>query len=201
MVEVTIMIIWNSYTAIIRIMLIAITLYYLLKRDFKKIKSTVLVIALTFLPPLLDYFFDLRIDPVGGILYDTVIVVSLYLGSTLGFYDRYAWWDRMLHLLAGAAFVSLGIAMADKVNDIGRFGILLFSFTLSNTLHIFWEVAEYIVDYFFHSNAQRWQKHHPTNGHQPQNAPQPPGLVDTMNDFIFCLLGAGIACCIWWFAL
>lgn len=98
MAEVTIMIIWNSYTTIIRIILIALTLYYLLKRDFKKMKATVLVIALTFLPTLLNYFFGLRIDPVGSILYETVIVVSLYLGSTLGFYDRYAWRDRMLHI-------------------------------------------------------------------------------------------------------
>lgn len=195
------MIVWKFYVSIIRFALSALTLYYLFKRDFKKTKAVILVLVLTFVPALLDYFFNIKLDPVGGILYDTVIVMSLYLGSTLGFYDRFAWWDRVLHLLAGSAFISLGISMTNRIDDIGKFGILLFSFTLSNTLHIIWEVAEYAVDYFFHSNAQRWQNHHPTNGHQSENALQPPGLSDTMNDFIFCFIGSGMACVIWWFFL
>ena len=119
----------------IRIILTVLAFYHFFRRDFKKLWAAVLVLALTFVLALIDKFFGLRADPVGNFLYITVIVMSLYLGSGLKYYDRWSWWDRLIHFLCGVMFVSFGIPLAAKMGIIGRMAVLFFCFTLSTALH------------------------------------------------------------------
>lgn len=191
----------DIYINLIRLLFIILTIYYLFKRDFKKIKATIVVFVLSFLLSFLDRFFNLQIDLLGKILYFLIISMSVYLGGALKFYDKYAWWDRVLHFLSGVLFVSFGIAMANKMEISTILGTLFFSFTLSTALHAIWEVGEYIIDRFAHTDHQRWQKHNDTNNHLSEKAIQPAGLVDTMNDIIVCMVGTIIACFVWWFIL
>lgn len=189
------------YSNIIRIAFIILTLYYIFRHDFKKLKSSVIVFALTFVPSVLEKALGVRTDIFGNILYFTVIVMSLYLGSELKFYDRYAWWDRILHFMCGIMFVSFGIPLARKMGITSRLWILFSCITLSTTLHALWEIAEYIVDAAAHTDHQRWQQHSQTHNHLPPKSVQPAGLVDTMNDIIICLIGTAAACAVWWFIL
>ena len=138
---------------------------------------------------------------VSSFLYYGILLMTLYMGSSLCFYDKYSWWDRLVHFLSGISFVGFGIALAALDSDIILAGILLFSFTFSITLHAFWEVFEYISDCMTHGNAQRWQKRHDSNNHVSKDAIQPAGLVDTMNDLICCMVGAALAVFVWWFVL
>lgn len=185
----------------IRIILTVLAFYHFFRRDFKKLWAAVLVLALTFVLALIDKFFGLRADPVGNFLYITVIVMSLYLGSGLKYYDRWSWWDRLIHFLCGVMFVSFGIPLAAKMGIIGRMAVLFFCFTLSTTLHALWETAEYVVDTLAHTDHQRWQKHALTHNHHSPKSPQPAGLADTMNDIIICMAGTLAACSVWWFLL
>lgn len=134
-------------------------------------------------------------------MYIALIVMTVYLGSSLKFYDKYYWWDMLIHFISGITFVSFGITLTDKVENLSNFHILLFCFTFSITLHVIWEVLEYISDSIFHTDHQRWQKISPSNNHASETAIQPAGLVDTMNDTIICIIGTVISCIIWWFVL
>lgn len=189
------------FIQIIRIILIVMTGYYVYKHNYKVILPAIAVFLLTFLLFLLNKVFHLTIDTFGSILYIVVIFMSLFLGSALRLYDRYAWWDRVIHFLSGVVFISFGIAILNRAGDLGKFSILFFSFAFSNTLHIWWEIGEYISDYFFHTDHQRWQKHNKTVNHLPKNAIQPAGLVDTMNDILLCNAGSIAACVVWWFIM
>lgn len=191
----------NTYSNIIRIVFIILTAYYIFRRDFKRLRSAVIVFVLTFVPAFLDKMFSLKADILGNILYYTIIVMSIYLGSELKFYDRYIWWDRVLHFMCGIMFVSFGIPLAYKIGITSRLWILFFCITLSTTLHTLWEIAEYIVDVIAHTDHQRWQKYSDTHNHLSPKAAQPAGLVDTMNDIIICLIGTAAACAVWWFIL
>lgn len=189
------------YTNIIRIIFIALTIYYIVKHDFKKTKSTIIVFMFTFVPILLDKIFSIKADLFGNILYFTIIVMSIYLGSELKFYDKFVWWDRTLHFLCGIMFVSFGIPLAEKIGIVNKAGILFSCFTLSSTLHVLWEIAEYIADSIVHTDHQRWQKRCKTRNHLSPKAIQPAGLVDTMNDIIICMTGTLAACTVWWFII
>lgn len=183
---------------IFRVTLLLLTMYHLLKRAYKIAKAPAFVCILTFLPALLYQLFGMETDTLSILIYDVITVMSIYLGSALGFYDRYKWWDRITHFLSGFAFVGFGMAAANLVPDLAKGAVLSFGFTFSVTLHAFWEVLEYLADCITHGNAQRWQKIHNSVNHVSPDAIQPAGLVDTMNDLICCLCGGALAVIGWW---
>lgn len=191
----------NLYINLVRIILIILSAYHIKKRNLKAILSAAAVVGLTFLPYALERVMDIQLDFLGRVLYIAIIVMSVYLGSSLKYYDKYYWWDIVIHFLSGIVFVSFGIALSKKAANLSSFSILLFSFTLSVTLHVIWEVLEYIVDCMFHTDNQRWQKVSASNNHVSESAIQPAGLVDTMNDTLICIAGTAVSCVIWWFVL
>lgn len=193
--------IMKLFQLVFRCLSIAIALYYLIKQKYKIMGSLILVFTLSFLPEVSDWLMGIVIDPISAIIYLIILFMALYLGSCLGYYDRYWWWDRTIHFLSGVGFTGLGAAIVKTNADFKKAIILLFGFTFSVTLHVIWEVLEYISDCLTHGNAQRWQKIHASVNHVSEKAIQPAGLVDTMNDTICCMIGAGLASIIWWFIL
>jgi hypothetical protein len=186
---------------IFRCALFALAVYHVFKREFKLMKSVILVFALSFLPQILNAVFQIRIDAFSIFVYFIIIFMALYLGGSHRFYDKYKWWDRAIHFLSGVGFTGFGIAFASASSGTIKLVILFFGFTFSLTLHVFWEVLEYISDCISHGNAQRWQKVHASHNHVSEKALQPAGLVDTMNDAICCIVGAGLSVLVWWFII
>lgn len=188
------------YTNLVRVSIVIITVTQLFKHNYKKLTPAIISIALTFLPWLLS-LIHVQIDILTGFLFQTVIFMAVYLGSGFRYYDLYPWWDRVIHFLSGILFFGFGVSLAEKAPDAGFVGTLVFSFTLSLALHVIWEVLEFLCDSIFHTDHQHWQKNSPIINHQPENAIQPPGLVDTMNDSISSMIGTISACIGWWIYL
>lgn len=191
----------DIYEIVFWCILIVLGIYHIFKRQLKVVISVVITSVLSFLSFFLDKIFHIKIDSFSNLIYLVVIFMALYLGGSLKFYDKYKYWDRYIHTLSGIGFVGFGIAIVDSNSDIKRFGILLFGFTFSITIHALWEVLEYISDCLFRGNAQRWQINHNSVNHVSKKAIQPAGLVDTMNDMICCIIGSILAIIAWWFIL
>lgn len=187
----------DIYVNLIRVLAVAIAVVQICKHDYKKILPAALLVAITFVPWLFG-LFDIKLNMVVRLLLPTVAYMSILLGSALRYYDRYAWWDRVVHFLSGLLFFSLGISLTQKAPGLSLAGVLLFSFCLSLAMHDIWEVSEFLVDSIFHTDHQHWQKHSKVINHQPDKAMQPPGLVDTMMDTIVGIIGAIVACFGWW---
>ena len=181
--------------------MIVLTVFHIYKREYKPLISTGIVFALTYLPRFLDGVLAVQMDLLGNVLYVAIIVMAIYLGSARGFYNKFSWWDRLIHLLSGITFVSFGIAISVRAGIQNPLHILFFSLTLSISLHVAWEVLEYVYDCLFHADNQRWQKVSASNNHLSPSAIQPAGLVDTMNDTILCIVSAFLSCAAWWFLL
>lgn len=192
---------YSLFENMFRWILLILIVYYICKRNYKVMKAVVLVLLLSFLPALLQNLVRINTDAFSRAVYCLVLFMALYLGSSLGFYDRYKWWDRVVHFLSGVGFVGFGMAVTGLNTGIAAGGMLLFGFTFSITLHVFWEVLEYWNDCLTRGNAQRWQKIHDSRNHVSEQAIQPAGLVDTMNDLICCIAGALLAVMIWWMVL
>jgi len=131
----------------------------------------------------------------------TLIIMSFILGVAFKFYDKFFWWDKLIHFLSGITFVCVGIDLYKKIDNLSNVYIILFSFTLSITINTIWEVIEYTLDCFFNTDNQRWQKKHKTINHLNHKNKQPAGLIDTMNDTILCMISSLITCVIWFFIL
>ncbi len=188
------------YTNFIRVILVVISVFQLFKRHYKKLAPATIMMLFTFVPWLIS-LLHFQINTLTIFLFLTVTFMATYLGSGFRFYDIYSWWDRIVHFLSGILFFSLGISLAKKEPDVSLISTLVFSFALSLALHQVWEILEFLGDSFFHMDSQHWQKHSKVVNHQPEEAIQPPGLVDTMVDTIAGIIGAILACIGWWIYL
>jgi len=187
-----------SYETFFACILAVLAVYHCCRREYKIAGSAASVLVLSFLPDGLNIIFHINVDDFSRFIYLVILFMALYLGSSLRFYDKYKWWDRSIHFLTGVGFVGFGTAIAGLSPGITRFVLLFFGFTFSVTLHVIWELLEYLSDCILHSNAQRWQMIHDSNNHQSEQAVQPAGLVDTMNDLICCLVGAALMIAFCW---
>ena len=104
---------------------------------------------------------------------------TLFLGEACGFYERFWFWDVLLH--AGSA-IGLGLVgtvlilyliRADKLRT-APVTAAIFAFCFAVTFGVFWEIFEFGIDWFFHLNMQK------------------SGLVDTMVDLMVNCVGAAI---------
>lgn len=134
-------------------------------------------LALTFLPAVVEKKIRLSLPMEFEFLFVIFVYAAVFLGEAHDFYNRYWWWDVMLHTVSGVNLGFMGFVIlfslrsGDKVRA-SAFLIAVFSFTFSLALGALWEIYEYGMDCLFGLNMQK------------------SGLVDTMWDLIVDSLGA-----------
>jgi hypothetical protein len=127
-------------------------------------------------------FFSLLIS---GFLYATLI-----LGQVENYYQKFWWWDVMLHSGSGIAFGLIGLVVILIFFRRGKvaanpFILCLFAFCFALSIGLLWEVFEFSGDQLFHTNMQQRQT----------------GVQDTMKDEIMDTIGALIGSAIGYFYL
>lgn len=121
------------------------------------------------------------------------IIASLLLGGVFHFYDRFWWWDDMLHGLSGVMFVLIGLALAEAGYAQRRtrtWFVILFAFCLALAIGVIWEIIEFSSDTFFHTALQQWDM--PPQAIVMGKSYQGMGLRDTMSDLINATIGATV---------
>jgi len=106
---------------------------------------------------------------------------SLFLGSSVGFYNRFWWWDILLHGISAVLLGIVGLLLVWILNhnekiemSLNPLFICFFSFSFAVAIGALWEIYEFTIDSFFGANMQK------------------SGLVDTMWDLIIDVTGAFI---------
>jgi len=105
---------------------------------------------------------------------------SVFLGEANKFYEKFWWWDMLLHSMSAIGFGLVGViflllAFGKSKNQASPFIFAAFSFCFAIAIGVLWEIFEFSMDQSFGMNMQR------------------SGLVDTMNDLIINCVGAIIA--------
>jgi len=115
------------------------------------------------------------------------IWASFTLGEMAGFYARFFWWDMLFHTCAGVVFGLLAFNLfyiLNKINTssfmVSNSFLILFSICFAISMGVFWEIGEFILDFFFKMNIRS-----DFIGESLD--------VDTMFDLIFTFIGAIIA--------
>lgn len=134
-------------------------------------------LVLTFLPDLVEKTY--RIEIPMDFEFATIVFVyaSLFLGEIDQFYERFWWWDIMLHASSAVAIACIGFAILYVLLHAHRiagepFWIAGMSFCFSLAIGALWEIFEFSMDQALGTNMQK------------------SGLADTMGDLIFDGLGA-----------
>jgi hypothetical protein len=151
--------------------------YGLITPNYEVTFTAVWTLVLTMVPFLLPSLVGVRL-PEGFIVAIALFLCgTIFLGEMAGFYERYWWWDMMLH---GGSAVGLGLTGVILMLILVRgdrlaaapLTVSIFAFCFAVAVGVIWEIYEFGMDQTFGTNMQK------------------DGLVDTMWDLIINCIGA-----------
>lgn len=153
----------------------------------------VCIILVTFIPFVIGRQYRISIPAEFQILAVIFIFASLFLGEIHSYYEKYWWWDMLLHASSGLLMGILGFLLVFLLNENDRAGIdlsphfvALFAFLFALAVGTLWEIFEYSMDTLLDTRMQK-----PMLG-------DPSGLTDTMWDLILDACGALIISFLGW---
>lgn len=155
-------------------------LFSLLRGEFVVAAVALLTLGLTLTPFLFQKRFDLELP--GSFLLAIILFIAatLYLGEVSNFYERFWWWDLLLHGGSALGFGIIGFLIMLYLSQSSKLLaspllIAIFSFSFAVAIGALWEIFEFAMDQIFGLNMQK------------------SGLYDTMGDLIVDVFGAGLA--------
>ena len=153
-----------------------------------------LTLILFLLPSFFSKRTKIRIPPVFQIFLLLFIFASMYLGEIQRFFDKFSWWDTMLHSFSAMMLAYIGFLLIFTLNrdenmhlKLSPFFIALFSFCFAIMIGTLWEIFEYLGDGLFNTNMQK-ARNLCINGLMDSRL----GVIDTMKDLIVDAIGAFI---------
>ena len=121
------------------------------------------------------------------------IFATLFLGEVRDYYERFWWWDLVLHTSSGVLLGLLGFLFVYMVNENEAVDVsmkpafvALFAFFFGVGIGCLWEIVEFAADQILGMNMQK-----PMRG-------DPSGLTDTMWDLIVDTLGSAVIALAGW---
>lgn len=138
---------------------------------------SLLALVLMFLPEFIESRVKISLPVEFDLGLALFIYAAIFLGGVLGAYQRFWWWDAVLHTSSGfilgfAGFLLLYVKVLQKKLQASKLVIGLLIFSVGLAFGAVWEVFEFVVDGLFGTGLQRF------------------GLHDTMWDLIVDGLGA-----------
>lgn len=130
-------------------------------------------------PASISRRYNINLPPEFEIIAVLFLYASLFLGEFGDFYNRYWWWDTVLHTGSGFLLGLVAFILVFTLNqsprahlDLSPFFQALFAFSFAVACGAVWEIFEFGMDSIFGMNMQK------------------SGLVDTMWDLIVDTIGA-----------
>ncbi|AXX97616.1 hypothetical protein [Profundibacter amoris] len=104
---------------------------------------------------------------------------TVYLGEAFDFYEKYWWWDVLLHGGSALGFGLIGFIFVFILFEGDRYAappwaLSFMAFAIAVSIGVMWEIFEFAMDQIFGLNMQK------------------SGLIDTMWDLIVDVIGAFI---------
>jgi hypothetical protein len=176
--------VYRVLTLVIQLVLVAGVVGFVLLRDWPNAVLTTLVIVLTLIPRLLKRWVRVDVPPEFQLVAALFVFCAIFLGTSLGFYGRFLWWDTALHTTSGCLLGIVGFIAVFLINGTDHRPegmrvslIAVFGFTFAVTLGVFWEIYEFVADNLIPGLDMQVVE---------------TGVDDTMIDMIVNLIGAAV---------
>jgi len=171
---------FNITTFIIRSILILIFLFAIIRGEWFAVLVSFGTFVLTLVPPRLEDIYHIKLPLDFEIAIIFFLFATMILGEIGNFYERFWWWDVLLHFSSAIAFGCAGFIILFYLNRTNKISskpiwIALFAFSFAVSIGAVWEIFEFTMDQVFGMSMQK------------------SGIVDTMWDLIVDVLGALIA--------
>lgn len=147
-------------TNIVRILIVLIAIFLISQKEFKNLGILAITMLLTFYDKIVEKVLKIKLEDKLKISLIIFIFVAQCLGTVLGFYGRFLWWDTMLHTISGIIFFFLGEAIIKQMNnekvkgELNNIIIIAFAVCFSLSTGVIWEIFEFFVDSLLGQNMQ-----------------------------------------------
>lgn len=170
----------HKITALLRLALVVVALAAVFTARWSVLFAAGGALVLSYVPQLLASQIKVRLPLQFQFIITLFLYASIILGEVGDYYERFWWWDVVLH--AGSAFafgfvgfLTLFILYSRHKLAASPFLVSIFAFSFGLAIGTIWEVFEFSMDQLFGLNMQK------------------SGIRDTMWDLIIDGIGAGIA--------
>lgn len=169
----------------VRALLIFTIVRDVLIKNYDGLFIVIITLILTFYPNILEKRFRVYLPSSIQVIVTLFIFAAQYLGEIRNFYERFWWWDIMLHTTSGFVLGIIGFMFVYLLNKnytknviLSPIFIALFAFCFAVMIGVVWEIYEFGMDRLAGLNMQKFRE-------VGQD-----GLIDTMFDLIVDSLGA-----------
>ncbi len=164
---------------LVRAILLGEALFSIATARWSTLFVAVATLSLTFAPTLFAKRLHIILPTVFVVWIVLFLFATLFLGEVFDFYERFWWWDVLLHGGSAIGFGLLGFLFIFMLFQgdsyfAPPFVVAGLAFCLAVTIGVIWEVFEFAMDQSFGLNMQK------------------SGLIDTMYDLIVDCIGASI---------
>jgi len=165
---------------IFRLSLVIAAVWAVIDLQWQSLFIVLTTLTLSYLPDWMRNQYHIRIPHEFALAIICFIYASLFLGELGQFYERFQWWDVMLHMNSAIGFGCIGFIIMFYMNRSNRissrpFWLAIFGFSFALSIGAIWEIFEFSMDQLLGMNMQK------------------SGLVDTMWDLIVDAVGAFLA--------
>ncbi|MDB5181347.1 MAG: hypothetical protein JWP13_110 [Candidatus Saccharibacteria bacterium] len=170
----------HNITLFIRWALFAVGVFAVFNGRWSVLFAAGGALVLSYLPQLLASQVQVKLPLQFQFVITLFLYASLFLGEVGGYYEKFWWWDVVLHAGSAFAFGFVGflalylLYLRHKI-EASPFLISVFAFSFGMAIGAIWEIFEFAMDQLFGLNMQR------------------SGLRDTMWDLIIDGIGSGTA--------
>ena len=147
--------------SILRLLVVLIGIRSVMLHNYDVTGTCLLVLALFFIPSLLEETLKIRIPALfEGIIYCFIFAAEV-LGELGHFYTMIPIWDTMLHTLNGFLFAAVGFSTVELLNrtnknvSLSPLYLTMVAFCFSMTIGVLWEFFECGADIFLGQDMQK----------------------------------------------
>ena len=147
--------------SILRLLVVLIGIRSVMLHNYDTTVTCLLVLALFFIPSLLEETLKIRIPALfEGIIYCFIFAAEV-LGELGHFYTMIPIWDTMLHTLHGFLFAAVGFSTVELLNrtnksfNLSPLYLTMVAFCFSMTIGVLWEFFECGADLFLGQDMQK----------------------------------------------
>lgn len=174
--------------------------------------QSIVLIVLTFVPVIVEKIWKVELPLTIVAIFLFLSLCSFFFGEIADFYIKYEWWDDFLHTFSGLYMAACSFFILQILNERKNVPyksspgfVIFFAFVTALACECVWEMIEYGVDFFFHTNMQRayisqaFVENGAVNNIADPNFNALVGraaLNDTMGDIIEVVIGAMVACAV-----
>lgn len=139
----------NVFSWFLRIMILAISMFYLIEEDYLAFVLTLLGFLVSLVPIVVNAVYRVQLHWIFEVIVSWIML--WHITGFFGAYDTFPLWDDLGHVFGGAIMALLGFAWLYSMNVSKRIQVTVpligfMSVAWSTTIGVVWEIVEFLWD-------------------------------------------------------